>query len=114
MLRKSTFVDLDNLSNEDGNFGIDSNMQETCEQETFVSQGPSETHVLVSRTSTSVVRNVVDSLKAMLQIQHTSNELRSLDYATMKIEVINFLLMKFDGDVLFELPPIDKPMGVSK
>jgi hypothetical protein len=32
----------------------------------------------------------------------------------MKIEIINFLPMKFDDDVLFELPLVYKPMGVSK
>jgi hypothetical protein len=38
----------------------------------------------------------------------------SLDYVTMRTEAVNFLLMKFDVDVSFELPPIYKPMGVSK
>jgi len=70
--------------------------------------------VLVLLTSTNVVRNVVDSLKAMSQIRHTFNELKSLDYAIMRIEAIDFLPMKFDGDVLFELPLVYKPMGVSK
>jgi hypothetical protein len=70
--------------------------------------------MLVLRTSTSIMRSVVDLLKAMLQIQHTSNELRSLDSAIMKFEAINFLPMKFDNNVLFELPPLYKPMGVSK
>jgi hypothetical protein len=61
--------------------------------------------VLVILTSTNVVHNVVDLLKAMFQIWHTYIELRSLYYVTMKIKVINFLLVKFDGDMLFELPP---------
>jgi hypothetical protein len=60
------------------------------------------------------MRSVVDLLKAMLQIRHTFNELRSLDYVTMKIEAINFLPMKFNNDVMFELPPLYNPMGVSK
>jgi hypothetical protein len=79
-------------------------MFDACEQKIVVSQGPSETHVLVSLTSTSVVCNVVDSLKEMSQIQHIYNELRSLDYAIMRNETINFLPMKFDSDVLFEFP----------
>ncbi len=70
--------------------------------------------MLVLPILTSIVRSVVDSLKEMSQIRHTSNKLRSLEYVTMRVEVINFLPMKFDGDVLFELPPIYKPMGVSK
>ncbi len=85
-----------------------------CEREIVISQGPSETHVLVLLTSTNVVHSVVDLLKVMSQIRHTSNELRSLDYAMMNIEVINFLPMKFDSDVLFELPHVYKLMGVSK
>jgi hypothetical protein len=32
----------------------------------------------------------------------------------MKIEAFNFLPMKSDNDVLFELPFICKPLGVSK
>jgi hypothetical protein len=60
------------------------------------------------------MRSVVDLLKAMLQIRHTFNELRSLDYVTMKIEAVNFLPMKFNNDVMFELPPLYNPMGVSK
>jgi hypothetical protein len=89
-------------------------MLDAYERKTLVSQEPSETPMLVSRTSTSIMCNVVDLLKAMSQIRHTSNELRSLDYVTMKIEAINFLPMKFDDDVMFELPPLYKPMGVSK
>jgi hypothetical protein len=110
----STFVDLSDLSNENGNFGIGSNVFDACEQKIILSQGPSETHVLVLLNSTCVMCNDVDSLKAMSQIQHTFNKLRFLDYVTMKIEGINFLPIKFDGDMLFELPPIYKPMGVSK
>jgi hypothetical protein len=68
----------------------------------------------VSSTSTNVVRSVVDLLKEMSQIQHIYNELRSLDYATMRIETINFLPMKFNNDVLFEFPLVCKPMGVLK
>jgi hypothetical protein len=50
----------------------------------------------------------------MFQAPHAFNELRSLDYSTMKIEVLNFLPIKFNSDVLFVLPPIRKPMGLSK
>ncbi len=70
--------------------------------------------MLVLRILTNVMCSVVDSLKVMLQNRHIFNELRSLDYVTMKIEIINFLPMKFDDDVLFELPLVYKPMGVSK
>jgi hypothetical protein len=89
-------------------------MFDACERKIVISYGPSETHVLVSSTSTSVVCSVVDLLKEMSQIQHIYNELKSLDYAIMRNETINFLPMKFDSDVLFEFPPICKPMGISK
>jgi hypothetical protein len=32
----------------------------------------------------------------------------------MRIEPMDFLSIKFDGDILFELPPIHKPMRLSK
>ncbi len=32
----------------------------------------------------------------------------------MTIEPMDFLPIKFDGDILFELPPIRKPMGLFK
>jgi hypothetical protein len=93
LLRESTFVDLDDLFNENGNFGIGFNMFDACEQKIVVSQGSNETPMLVSSTSTNIVRSVVDLLNEMSQIQHISNKLRSLDYATMRIETINFLPM---------------------
>jgi hypothetical protein len=65
---ESTFIDFNNLSDEDGNFSIGSNTFDVYEQETLVSQKPNETLMLVSRTSTSIVRSVLDLLKAMSQI----------------------------------------------
>jgi hypothetical protein len=89
-------------------------MFDACEWKAIISQGPSETLMLVLPTLTSVMHSVVDSLKAMSQIWHTSNELRFLHYAAFRIEAINFLPMKFDNDMLFEFPLVCKPMGVSK
>lgn len=103
-LRKLTFFDLGDSSNKDGNFGISFNLFDVCEWKIVVSQGPSETFVLVLPILTNVVCSVVDLLKAMSQIQHISNKLKFLDYATLKIEIVNFIPMKLDGDMLFELP----------
>jgi hypothetical protein len=36
----------------------------------------------------------------------TYNELRTLDYDKILLQKVQFLLITFDGDVLFELPPI--------
>lgn len=60
--------------------------------------------MLVFPTPTSIVHNVVDLLKVMSQIWHTSNKLKCLDYVTMIVEAVNLLLMKYDGDMLFEFP----------
>jgi hypothetical protein len=40
----------------------------------------------------------------MSHTPHASNEVRSLDYNIKIIETMNFLLVKFDGDILFEFP----------
>jgi hypothetical protein len=41
-LHKSTFVDLGDLFDKDGNFGIGSNLSNACERKIVVLQGPSE------------------------------------------------------------------------
>ncbi len=55
--------------------------------------------------------NVVDSLKAMSLIPYICSELKSLDYGAITIEFVNCLPTKFNGDILFELPPIHHPLG---
>jgi hypothetical protein len=41
---------------------------------------------------------------------HASNNLRSLDYSNIKIDIVPYLLMKFDNDILFELPYFHHPL----
>ncbi len=55
--------------------------------------------------------SVVDSLKAMSLTLHACSELKSLDYDAITIEFVNCLPTKFNGDILFELPPIRHPLG---
>jgi hypothetical protein len=51
--------------------------------------------------------SVVDCLKAMSFAPHATLKLRKLNYDTFKIENVLSIPSTFDGDVFFELPPID-------
>ncbi len=53
--------------------------------------------------------NVVDLLKAMSLILHICSELKSLDSRAITFEFVN--CVPFNGDILFELPPICHPLG---
>ncbi len=55
--------------------------------------------------------NIVDSLKAMSLIPYTCSKLKSFDSGAIIIEFVNYLPTKFNGDILFELPPIRHPLG---
>jgi hypothetical protein len=47
--------------------------------------------------------SIVKSLKAMSLTPHTCSKLKSFDYGAIKIEFVNCLPTKFNGDILFEL-----------
>ncbi len=53
----------------------------------------------------------VDLLKVMSLTPQACSELKSLEYGAIIIEFVNCLPIKFNGDVLFELPPICHPLG---
>ncbi len=55
--------------------------------------------------------NVVDSLKAMSLTLHACFELKSLDYGAIIIEFVNYFPIKFNGEILFELPLFHHPLG---
>jgi hypothetical protein len=42
---------------------------------------------------------------------HACFKLKSLDYGAITIEFVNCLPIKFNGDILFELPLIRRPLG---
>jgi hypothetical protein len=42
----------------------------------------------------------------MALLRHTSNDLRNLDYNKIPFQKVQFLPIAFNGDVLFELPPM--------
>jgi hypothetical protein len=51
--------------------------------------------------------SVADYLKAMSFAPHATLKLKKLNYDTFKIENVPSIPSTFDGDVPFELPPID-------
>jgi hypothetical protein len=53
----------------------------------------------------SVLR-VVDYFRAMSLVAHANFELRYLNYDSFNIEIVPCILTTFNGDVLFELPPL--------
>jgi len=58
---------------------------------------------------TPFVLSVVDCLKAMSFTVHVNSELIELNYAKFCIENVCCIPTTFNGDVLFELPPIVNP-----
>jgi len=52
------------------------------------------------------IQFVVSCLHAMVLPRQTSNELWTLDYDNIPLRKVQFWLIIFNGDVLFELPPI--------
>ena len=52
--------------------------------------------------------NLVDSLKKIWAIKGVRNVFKTLDFDTLNIQRVKFLPPTFNGDVLFDLPPVDK------
>ncbi len=55
--------------------------------------------------------SIVDSLKVMSLSSQVFSKLKSLNYNAITIEFVNYLPTKFDGDILFQIPPICHPLG---
>ena len=51
---------------------------------------------------------IVDSLKRIRAIKGVRNVFKTLDFDTLDIQRVKFLPPTFNGDVLFELPAVDK------
>jgi hypothetical protein len=51
--------------------------------------------------------SVVDSLKRLWASKGTRNVFKTLDFDSLEIQRVKFLPPTFNGDVLFELPPVD-------
>jgi hypothetical protein len=58
--------------------------------------------------------NIVDCFRAMLFATQVSSKLKDLNYDNFHIENARYILTIFNGDILFELPPIVSPDGHSK
>jgi hypothetical protein len=54
---------------------------------------------------------VVDYFKLMSFASHATFELKEVNYNTFHIKNVPCIPSTFDGDVLFELPPINNPNG---
>ncbi len=52
------------------------------------------------------IESIVSCLCTMVLLGQTSNELWTLDYDNILLQKVQFLLITFDGDILFELSPI--------
>jgi hypothetical protein len=52
--------------------------------------------------------SIVDSLKRIRAIKGVRNIFKTLDFDTLDVQRVKFLPPTFNGDVLFELPPVDK------
>jgi hypothetical protein len=50
----------------------------------------------------------VDSLKKLRASKGARNAFRSLDYNILDMQRVEFLPLTFNGDILFELPLVDK------
>jgi len=47
----------------------------------------------------------------LIDLTHATNEVKSLDYNKMRIEVVNFFLVRFDVDILFDFTPSTQANG---
>jgi hypothetical protein len=63
---------------------------------------------LLSKPSTPVgsIQSIVFCLCMMVLLGQPSNELRPLDYDNILLRKVQFLLISFNGDILFESPLI--------
>jgi hypothetical protein len=116
---ESSFIDLCDSSEEDGsslpivvvfvflNSRVDEEQALQMEVPLVILQ------TLTSRWKPQVVTslNVVDLLKAMSLTSHVCSKLKSINYGAIRIEFLNCLSTKFNGDILFELSYICHPLG---
>jgi hypothetical protein len=70
-----------------------------------------KSHILLSHPSPQDGNeksiSVVDSLRRIRASKGVRNIFKTLDFDTLDIQRVKFLPPTFDGDVLFELPPVD-------
>jgi hypothetical protein len=80
---------------------VDSNLQDSFEK----------THTPISRPPAhdghQKSLSVVDSLKKLRASKGTRNVFKTLDFDSLDIQRVHFFPPTFNGDVLFELPPVD-------
>jgi hypothetical protein len=95
---------LSNSFDEDGKCFARDGLLETSIPSLFDAHGSADGLMETFISKEFIIHNIVIFVMMMFHTPHASSELRSLDYNIMKIETMNFLPIKFDGDILFEFP----------
>ncbi len=67
---------------------------------------PSTTSVPFFKEFNLNIRNVIDCLRKMKKFLKCKSEIWNINFDTFKIVLVTLLLQKFDGDILFKLPPL--------
>jgi len=67
---------------------------------------PSTTHVPFFKEFNLKTCNVIDCLRKMKKFSRCRSEIWNINFNTFKKIQVTFLPQKFDGDILFKLPPL--------
>jgi len=110
----STFIDLNNRSNEDvcllmsSDVNVCSSFSASISDMYPMQDMPSNLNHVQGQS----FETIIDYLKAMFVAPHLSNELKPLDYNKIKIEYVSFLPITFNDNIIFEMTrPIYLPNG---
>jgi len=67
---------------------------------------PSTAYVPFFKEFNLKIRNVIDCLQKMKKFLKCKSEIWNINFDTFKKIQVTFLPQKFDGDILFKLPPL--------
>jgi hypothetical protein len=73
----------------------------------FVRHGSSSQHPPLHPSSSSSCFNIIDALKMTKSRRRSKSDLIAIDFDSIDIRHVKYLLPSFDGDVIFILPPIN-------
>lgn len=108
----SSFIDLCDSSNGNKTFPNSSYLSTSSPLNHLGLHESLKSIPFLASTSTSYVLNVVDCLWAMFWAPHTTSKLCfSKLLNRLLIQKVPFVPIKFNGDVLFELPLVENPKG---
>lgn len=83
-----------------------SHMFEKCSTKYLPKDPDSQPTSNSTGNSTSKSTSVIDSLKQLASRKRSKNVLSKIDYDTITIERVEYLPPTFDGDIIFEFPPL--------